>query len=77
MFSYFKTNATFDFVANIFSNVSSLKAGRQFMIEAGLLKQIIAVVQDDANLSVQRRKSLLACLRNICFEYEKYEQDFI
>ena len=23
-----------------------------------------------------RRKHLLACLRNICFEYEKYEADF-
>ena len=38
MFSYFKTNGTFDFVANVFANVSSLKAGRQFMIESGLLK---------------------------------------
>ena len=38
MFSYFKTNPMFDFVANIFANVSSLKTGRQFMVEAGLLK---------------------------------------
>ena len=28
MFSYFKTNATFDFVANVFANVSSYKPGR-------------------------------------------------
>ena len=28
MFQYFKTNTTFDFVANIFANVSSLKPGR-------------------------------------------------
>ena len=73
MFTYFKTNATFDFVANIFANVSSLKAGREFITEAGLLKQILAMVQDNANLSEQRRKHLLACLRNVCFEYEKYE----
>ena len=38
MFTYFKTNATFDFVSNIFANVSSLKVGREFIIEAGLIK---------------------------------------
>lgn len=41
MFVYFKTNTTFDFIANIFANVSSLKAGRQWMIESGQLKPIL------------------------------------
>jgi hypothetical protein len=33
MFSYFKTTEMFDFVANIYANVSSAKVGRQWMIE--------------------------------------------
>ena len=76
MFSYFKTNSTFDFVANIFANVSSYQPGRQFFIEQGLFKQVIGVVIQDADISTQRRKNLLACIRNVCFEYEKYEKDF-
>ena len=41
MFTYFKTNAAFDFVANIFANISSLKAGRQWIVESGQLKLIL------------------------------------
>ena len=33
MFVYFRTSEMFDFVANILSNVSSLKEGRSWMIE--------------------------------------------
>ena len=33
MFSYFKKNPIFDFVANIMSNVSALQAGRDYMLE--------------------------------------------
>ena len=33
MFSYFFTKSEFDFVANILSNVSALKAGREFLVE--------------------------------------------
>jgi hypothetical protein len=33
MFTYFRTSEMFDFVANILSNVSSLKEGRCWMIE--------------------------------------------
>ena len=33
MFNFFKTNPTFDFVSNILANVSSLAAGRRFLIE--------------------------------------------
>jgi len=45
MFIYFTTNATFDFVSNIFANVSSLKAGRQWIIESGQLKPILISLQ--------------------------------
>ena len=76
MFIYFKTNPTFDFVANIYANISSLKAGRQWVIESGQLRSIVLCLQLP-DISDQRRKNLLACLRNVCFEYEKYEKDFI
>ena len=33
MFTYFKTNPTFDFVSNILANVSALEAGRKFLVE--------------------------------------------
>jgi hypothetical protein len=33
MFTYFRSSEMFDFVSNILANVSSLKAGRQWMIE--------------------------------------------
>ena len=76
MFQYFKTNTTFDFVANIFANVSSLKLGRQYIVESGLFKQVLSIVQQIDEISTQRRKHLLACIRNVTFEYEKYEKDF-
>lgn len=34
------------------------------------------MVLDKANTNDHRRKQLLACLRNACFEYEDYEADF-
>lgn len=76
MFTYFKTNTTFDFVSNIFANVSSLAAGRRFLIDNNMLTQILDVVLDNANCNEHRRKHLLATIRNICFEYEDYEIDF-
>lgn len=76
MFQYFKTNPTFDFVSNILANVSALKDGRKFLIEQNLLKQILDMTLDKANTREHRRKQLLACIRNCCFEYESYEMDF-
>jgi len=41
MFMYFKTNQTFDFISNIYANISSLKAGRQWIVESGQIKPLI------------------------------------
>ena len=76
MFNYFKTNTMFDFVANILANVSALQDGRRFMIQQNMLTQILDLLLDKANTNDHRRKQLLACLRNLCFEYEDYEADF-
>ena len=32
---------------------------------------------DKTSTNDHRRKQLLACLRNVCFEYEDYEADFV
>ena len=76
MFNFFKTNPTFDFVSNILANVTSLKAGRRFLIENGQLTSIVEMALDKENLNEHRRKHLLATIRNICFEYEDFEVDF-
>jgi len=76
MFNFFKTNPTFDFVSNILANMSSLAAGRRFLIENSQLQTILDLALDKANLSEHRRKHLLATIRNICFEYEDFEIDF-
>ena len=77
MFNFFKTNHTFDFVSNILANVSALKEGRRFIIEQNLIKQVLDLLLDRTNTNEHRRKQLLACLRNLCFEYEDYEADFV
>ena len=41
-----------------------------------MLTQILDLILDKANTNDHRRKQLLACLRNMCFEYEDYEADF-
>ena len=76
MFNFFKTNPTFDFISNILANMSSFKPGRRFLIENNMLEQIIDLTLNKANTNDHRRKQLLACLRNVCFEYEDYEADF-
>lgn len=76
MFSFFKTNPTFDFVSNIMANMSAYKPGRQFMVEQNMMSQIADLTLDRPNTNDHRRKQLLACLRNICFLYEDYEADF-
>jgi len=78
MFTYFRNSEMFDFVANILANVSSLKAGRQWMIEnsKNVLSPLFLLLQDP-ELSKHRRKHLIETLRNVLFEWEKYEKDFL
>lgn len=78
MFTYFRTGEMFDFVANILANVSSLKDGRVWMIEhsKNILSPVFLLLQD-RELSTHRMKHLIETVRNVCFEYETYEKDFI
>lgn len=75
MFQYFKTSSLFDFVANIFANISSYKKGRQWMIEnTGTLKTIFAIAEDK-DTNPQRTKHLCETIRNVMFEWEEYHKD--
>lgn len=78
MFTYFRHAEMFDFVANILANVSSLKAGRCWMIENGknVLSPAFLLLQDP-ELSSIRIRHLIQVVRNLMFEYENYEKDFI
>ena len=78
MFTYFTEKPEFDFMANVLSNVSSLQEGRVFLIEEGMLAKIVAIAKEQAKrvpalVNKQRLKHLIECIRNCCFEYEKYE----
>lgn len=78
MFTYFRTGEMFDFVANILANVSSLKEGRTWMIEhsKNILSPVFLLLQDP-EISAHRTKHLIETVRNVCFEYETFEKDFL
>ena len=69
MFTYFKTNAVFDFTSNIISNVSALKDGRQYMLENKILQYILDLLLK-VKLNSHRRRYLIEAIRNLLFEYE-------
>lgn len=76
MFCYFLKSNVFDFVANILSNVSALKEGREVIIDrSDMLPKIVDMLRYE-KVSAHRRTHLLACLRNLAFEYEPQEQRF-
>lgn len=64
-----------------------MKEGREFIIEKEMLSKIVGMAKDFAKeaskgssstaANAHRLKHLLECIRNCCFEYEKYEKDFI
>lgn len=76
MFCYFTQNGSFDFVSNILSNVSSLKDGREYMLENKMHSKIIELLKGD-RINKHRRTHLIETLRNLAFEYEVKEQHFI
>ena len=79
MFTYFYANTSFDFVSNIIANVTSLKEGRQYVIENDMLRKLFDCVQgkDEKIPTKHRKEQLLSALRNCFFEHEQYEKDFM
>jgi len=70
MFCYFLKSNVFDFVANILSNVSALKEGREVIIDqANMMPKIIDMLRYE-KVNQHRRTHLFACVRNLAFDYE-------
>ena len=76
MFCYFPKMGIFDFVANIMSNVSAIKDAREYMIENKIFMKILELLKKN-EVNKHRRCHLIEAIRNIAFEYEKYEKIFI
>lgn len=76
MMCYFSKNTSFDFVSNIMANLACLEEGRQFMIDNKYIEAIV-VQMVTKYLNAHRRKYLMTCLRNLLFEYEKYEEKLL
>mmetsp|Transcript_105855 Transcript_105855/g.146381 ORF Transcript_105855/g.146381 Transcript_105855/m.146381 type:complete len:253 (+) Transcript_105855:456-1214(+) len=78
MFSYFDRNQVFDFVANILSNVTSIKEARVFMIKSKMFDRILDLLKTQGEkMGKHRRQHLIDAARNTIFEYEDFEKEFI
>jgi hypothetical protein len=75
MFCYFTKNTVFDFVSNVLANLACLSEGRKFMIENKYIEAIV-IQMVTKYLNDHRRKYLMACLRNLFFDYEEHEEKF-
>jgi hypothetical protein len=75
MFCYFLKSGSFDFMANVFANVTAIKEGRDVVIEQSWLPKIIDMLRWN-KVSLHRRKHLIECVRNVAFGYEAYEAKF-
>lgn len=78
MFSYFDRNQVFDFVANILSNVTSIKQARVYMIKSKMFDRILDLLKTQGEkMNTHRRQHLIDATRNTLFEYEDFEQQFL
>lgn len=75
MFCYFNKNCSFDFVSNIMANLACLSEGRKYMIDNKYIEGIVVQLVTKF-LNEHRRTYLMSCLRNLLFEYDKYEDKF-
>mmetsp|Transcript_34203 Transcript_34203/g.24715 ORF Transcript_34203/g.24715 Transcript_34203/m.24715 type:complete len:124 (+) Transcript_34203:492-863(+) len=55
MFSYFDRDQSFDFVANVLSNITSTKEARVYMIKSKLLDRIMDLLKDTDKLNTHRK----------------------
>jgi hypothetical protein len=72
MFNYFKENPVYDFIANILSNTAAFIDGRVFIVENKIFYGMIELLLG-GKINLHRKQYLSECIRNVCFEYEKFE----
>ena len=75
MFCYFLKSGSFDFLANVFANVTAIKEGRDVVVDYAWLPKLIDMLRW-SKVSQHRRKHIIECLRNVAFGYEAYEGKF-
>lgn len=64
----------FDFCSNIIANISSLKEGRNLILEYKIYK--ILLIHFD-KMNNHKLVNILRIIRNCCFEYENYKEDIL
>lgn len=72
-FEYAHHNA-FNFFSNVIANVSSLKAGREIVLENKIFKIFLIQLDKMNNMKIM---NMLRFFRNCSFEYEKYESQLL
>ena len=73
---YFNKNTIFDFASNVVANMACLADCRKFMVDHMYIEAIVVQLVSKY-LNAHRRKFLITCLRNILFEYKKFEKQFL
>jgi hypothetical protein len=76
MFCYFNKNTAFDFIANLMANLACVEEGRNWMLTNKYF-DVITMHLLTRQCNNHRRKSLITCIKNLSFEYEKYETKFL
>ena len=67
-------SSSFDFCSSVIANVSSLKEGRELILENKIFK--IFLIQFD-KMNNMKIVNILRMIRNCCFEYEKYSEELL
>ena len=65
-------HSSFNFCSSVIANVSSLKVGRELILENKIFK--IFLIQFD-KLNNMKMINILRMIRNCCFEYEKFHEE--
>ena len=76
MANFFKKNSNFDFVSNIMANVSSIKEGRQFMLDEKVMGILVESLLNN-EVNGHRRMHYIDCIHNFCFEYDTRAEEFL
>lgn len=67
-------NEEFNFCSSLFANISSLKVGRELILEHKIFKIFLIHFDKMNNFKIV---NLLRIIRNCCFEFETYKDDLL
>lgn len=67
-------NEEFNFCSSLIANISSLKEGRQMILEYKIFKIFLILLDRLNNFKIT---NMLRVIRNCCFEFEAYKDDLL